>query len=442
MRLFVIAILLVLFSFISFGQPPKSFNYQSVVRGDNGKILVDTSAYIQFSIIDSTINGNTIIYKEHHKTKTNQFGLINVHIGRGISPDDFQSINWGSGIKLLKVEIDLVNAGTTYKDLGTSQLLSVPYALYAGNLNTDSDSQTLSISGNTLSISNGNSISLPSGTIDTDDQNISLSGTTLSIDDGNSVDLSILQDGVNDADNNPTNEFQNLSISGNTLSIDNGNSVNIPSNSSIVPTVNVYTSNTTWTKPAGLLYVVVEVVGGGGAGGGSGSGLAYGTSGCGGGGGGYAKLIIPETSLGNTESITIGSGGIGSPGSAGTDGGTSSFGSHVSASGGEGGDEVVGSGGKGGLGVNGDINITGQDGASYTNSSNSQLGGKVGGSSHLGGGGRNNSGAAGSDWWTIWRWRWKWTNYSRRSIYSWGEWSPRSSNCNRILLNFGTDILI
>jgi hypothetical protein len=174
--------------------------------------------------------------------------------------------------------------------MGTSQLLSVPYALHATSVENDSDEQTLTYNGTTgdLSISNGNSVTLPlsssgddwgtqtvssdatltgDGTSGvplsvvgdlTDDQNLNLTSNTLSIDNGNSVDLSgyldntdaqtlsfsstslsisggntvdlaSLQDGVNDADADPTNELQMLSISGQDLTISGGNTVPLPS---------------------------------------------------------------------------------------------------------------------------------------------------------------------------------------------------------------------
>ena len=70
----------------------------------------------------------------------------------------FDSINWGASNHLLKVEI---NDGTGYIDMGTTAFMSVPYALQAGTSVDDSDSQTLSVSGDTLFISNGNYVVIP-----------------------------------------------------------------------------------------------------------------------------------------------------------------------------------------------------------------------------------------------------------------------------------------
>jgi len=150
----------------------------------------------------------------------------------------------------------------------------------------------------------------------------------------------------------------------------------------IIPIVRTYlnaVSPATWTKPAGLKYVVVEVQAGGGGGGTS-------RGGGGGGAGGYSKKLIAVSTLGATETVTIGAGGA-----AETFGGNSSFGTHATATGG-GGEISDGIGGLGGIGSGGDINLGGGDGASLqliSNDINNDSGsGGTGGTSHLGGGGK------------------------------------------------------
>lgn len=132
-----------------------------------------------------------------------------------------------------------------------------------------------------------------------------------------------------------------------------------PSNKRII------TSSTTWDKPDGLTKVIVTVIGaGGGAGRKAGTGFA--PSGYGGAGGGASIKEITAADLGATESIVVGAGGIGRTGSAGSGaaGGTSSFGSHLSASGGSGGPNTDGSSSAvpGGIGTGGDINLRGGQG--------------------------------------------------------------------------------
>ncbi len=114
--------------------------------------------------------------------------------------------------------------------------------------------------------------------------------------------------------------------------------------------VQTFTSSGTWTKPAGVNKVIVELVGGGGAGG-------FGASG-GAGAGGYSKKFI-SSGLGSTETVTIGAGGLATGAGNGNNGGSTSFGSHLSATGGQGGG---GSGFEGGIGSNGNINLRGERG--------------------------------------------------------------------------------
>jgi hypothetical protein len=139
--------------------------------------------------------------------------------------------------------------------------------------------------------------------------------------------------------------------------------------------IEVFTSSGTYTKPSGLKRVVVYVVGGGGAGRSGGGG--------GGAGGGTAIEVIEASSIGSTETVTIGAGGTDNTSNPAGSGGTSSFGSHCSATGGGGGALTAGGGhypGDGGAGSGGDLNITGQ-GANVTHEAQ-------GGSSAFGGGGR------------------------------------------------------
>ena len=166
------------------------------------------------------------------------------------------------------------------------------------------------------------------------------------------------------------------------------------------PVVNVYEvgdSPATWTKPAGLKYVVVEVQAGGGGGG-------YDTSSTGasaGAGGGYSRKLIATATLGATETVTIGAAGAGATsGVAATAGGTSSLGSLVSCTGGAIGITSSSSATSGGSGSDGDLNISGANGTGAITDGNqgstNNYGGK-GGDSFLGKGGWYNptTGASG-----------------------------------------------
>lgn len=144
----------------------------------------------------------------------------------------------------------------------------------------------------------------------------------------------------------------------------------------------------TWSKPAGLKYVVVEVVGSGGAGGGTAT-NSHGAPG--GGAGGYSKKTIATGTLGATETVTVPAGGAGVLNGTGNSGGTTSFGTHCTATGGTGGTaDGTGTAGTGGVGASGDINVNGGGGVAGNTASQ---GSGAGGASVLGGGGESKNGA-------------------------------------------------
>jgi hypothetical protein len=111
-----------------FGQAPQKLNYQAVVRNSAGTPVVTTPVSLKFIIHDSIATG-PIVYTETQSTTTNMFGLVNVEIGQSGS---LAIVSWGSNPKYLEVETDINNTGT-FTSMGTSQLISVPYALYAAN---------------------------------------------------------------------------------------------------------------------------------------------------------------------------------------------------------------------------------------------------------------------------------------------------------------------
>lgn len=162
------------------------------------------------------------------------------------------------------------------------------------------------------------------------------------------------------------------------------------------PNVVMFAVDGTWTKPAseGFTGVRIRVVGGGGGGGGATGGSGQSMAGSGG-GGGYAEKMIPAASLGATETVTVGVAGSGGAAgnNAGGAGGTSSFGTHASATGGAGGDgegnsgtNAAAVGGNGGAGSSGDINANGEDGTAGRVLSGLLVGLGTSGSSVFGGG--------------------------------------------------------
>ena len=114
---------------IAFAQSPQSFKYQAVIRDSGGEILVNQTVGLQVSILEGS-ETVTAIYVEEWNTETNDYGIVNINIGEGSSPDNFSEINWGTNSYFVKISLD-ETGGNSYTDMGTSQLLSVPYALYA-----------------------------------------------------------------------------------------------------------------------------------------------------------------------------------------------------------------------------------------------------------------------------------------------------------------------
>lgn len=114
-------------------QAPQAFKYQAVVRDNAGNIIADQDVSLRVSILQDSINGPTS-YSETHSSTTNQFGMIVLEIGGGIVETGlFQSIQWDSGSFFLKLELD-ETGNTNYHEMGTSQLLSVPYSLNSRSL--------------------------------------------------------------------------------------------------------------------------------------------------------------------------------------------------------------------------------------------------------------------------------------------------------------------
>jgi N-acetylneuraminic acid mutarotase len=120
-------------------QAPQAFPYQAVARDNSGNLLANQAISIRFNVLDGSNSGPSV-YQERHNTSTNALGLFNVHIGQGtVLSGAFNSIAWGSGSKFLKIELDPAG-GNSFTVMGTTQLLSVPYALYANNAGGSSGS--------------------------------------------------------------------------------------------------------------------------------------------------------------------------------------------------------------------------------------------------------------------------------------------------------------
>ena len=111
-------------------QAPQGFNYQATVRNSSGDLIVNTNVYFKFNVIQGSQTA-VPIFTETHYVPTDDIGQVNLIIGQGTANTGaFSALDWSLGSYYLGIELD---TGDGYVAMGTTQLLSVPYALYAEN---------------------------------------------------------------------------------------------------------------------------------------------------------------------------------------------------------------------------------------------------------------------------------------------------------------------
>ncbi len=127
---FIILTIAFLLSGILAAQVPQRFNYQAIVRDASGAILAEQAVGLLVAIQQGSAEGTTV-YEEVFFPMTNEFGLINIQIGSGsVLQGSFEDIPWQSGPFYINIHLD-PDGGSNYTEMGTTQLLSVPYALHA-----------------------------------------------------------------------------------------------------------------------------------------------------------------------------------------------------------------------------------------------------------------------------------------------------------------------
>lgn len=241
-----------LFSVSVFAQSPEKMSYQAIVRDASNALVVSQTIGMQISILQGSAGG-TSVYTETQTPTSNVNGLVAIEIGDGaVVSGDFSTIDWSAGPYFVLIETD-PTGGMSYTITGTSQLLSVPYALFAKNsgdafsgdyndLNNSptavsaftndagyllfeidssvtNEIQVLSMSNDTLYLSNGGFAVLPSN-FDNDSTNeiqlLSVSNDTVYLSNGGFVVMPM------NLDNDSTNEIQTLSFSNDTLFLTHG----------------------------------------------------------------------------------------------------------------------------------------------------------------------------------------------------------------------------
>ena len=116
-------------------QAPQAIQYQTIIRNATGEVVMNQQVGIQLTILRGPLDPGpgTAVYQETHSASTNAFGLVNLQIGTGDTGgtlNDFSGVDWSMGPYFLEVGLDLTG-GSSYTVMGRTQLLSVPYALYA-----------------------------------------------------------------------------------------------------------------------------------------------------------------------------------------------------------------------------------------------------------------------------------------------------------------------
>ena len=123
-------------------QPPALIPYQAIARDAAGNAVLNQNIGLRFSIHDQNITG-TVVWQEAQTVLSSPLGVIVTNLG---SVSDLAAMNWANGDKFLQVEMD-VTGGANYSDMGTQQMMSVPYALYAGQA-----AQANQVGGSSLSL--------------------------------------------------------------------------------------------------------------------------------------------------------------------------------------------------------------------------------------------------------------------------------------------------
>lgn len=285
--------------------PPQAINYQASARDASGNLITGPVG-VRISIHSGSATG-PLIYQETHNAVANAYGLFNISIGQGIPSGGnavtFGNIDWSSNIFFLKTEI---NVGAGFTTMGTQQILSVPYALYAARAATaDNAGSTITLTGGPgIAVSGGPSnftISANLAMNDLTDVNtagvgvgqvlkwdgsqwtpandvgggagdnwgtqVAQTNATLTGNGTSASPLGIAQQGATNGQTlkwNGTswapandNDAQTLTLAGNNLSISGGNSVTLPSGgdnwgSQVVQTNTTLSGNGTSTNPLGL----------------------------------------------------------------------------------------------------------------------------------------------------------------------------------------------
>lgn len=138
MKKLLLCFFVFVFCHIVIGQEVGPFRYQAIVRNAAGEVVAAQTVSFKFRILKDSTTG-TVVYSEEHRVKTSRTGLVSLNIGEGTGKTgDFAAIDWSSESYFLKIELD-ASGGSSYTDIGTIQLIRIPYEL---NTTTSEKSST------------------------------------------------------------------------------------------------------------------------------------------------------------------------------------------------------------------------------------------------------------------------------------------------------------
>lgn len=176
---------------------PAKIDFQAIARDGNGGIIADQNIAVRMSVLQTPLPGMAV-FQEEHMVQTDQYGHFALPIGTGTAEiGSFQEIDWTAGPYFVSIAID-PEGGSNYIEMGALEMMTVPYAFYAKHAehvnDADADPQNeiqqLSLQGEVLSLSSGNSIQLPDASTSNELQQLNFQdGNLLSISGGNTIQL-------------------------------------------------------------------------------------------------------------------------------------------------------------------------------------------------------------------------------------------------------------
>ncbi len=216
-RIFTIAAVLFMTASV-WAQSPEKMSYQAVVRNASDALVTSTAVGMQISILQGGATG-TAVYVETQTPTSNANGLVSLEIGAGtVVSGSFSTIDWANDTYFIKTETD-PTGGTAYTITGTSQLMSVPYALHAKTADSIVGGVSITETDPVFGVSIANGITA----LDTANWNNHIIDTDTQLDSTDIANLGYNAGGItSEVDGSVTNEIQTISRTGTTVTLSNG----------------------------------------------------------------------------------------------------------------------------------------------------------------------------------------------------------------------------